>query len=144
MGVIRIDAQQPEPFRWRSDAVARLVVDADRDERGERGSVLVEYADRPVSGIHERNGSLDDPLQHVLEVEIGSDRQHRVQEASQASWSQLVHVHGATIALRFSRRTRWLSEVTTSGTVRAVGENVSSAWDLWLSCLARGSLMMAA
>ena len=123
---------------------ARLVVDADRDERGERCSVLVEHADRPVSGIHERNGSLDDPLQHVLEVEIGPDRQHRVQEASQAPWSQLVHVHGATIALRFSRRTRAAQRGDELGHCSGGRRNVSSAWDLWLSFLARGSLMMAA
>ncbi len=59
-----------------------VVVDADRDELGEPGPRPVEHPERPVAGVDQVGGGLDDAAQHDREAELGPQRHDGVEEAT--------------------------------------------------------------
>ena len=68
--------------QW-ADLLDGLVVDPDGDELRQR-IAFADHAERAVSRIDEPDAGFDDALQHGLKVEVGSDRQHRVEKSVHA------------------------------------------------------------
>ncbi len=92
-GIHDQEPEDPESLGERSDASARLVLDADGDELRKAGTGVVEHAQRAVAGVDEGDRGLDDPLEHGRDVEVGTDRQDGVEELAKASRSRMFGWH---------------------------------------------------
>ena len=62
------------------DRRVRLAVDADRDELDQPVARLVEHAERAVRGIDRLGCGLDDRVQDGVQVEVGPDREDRIEQ----------------------------------------------------------------
>ena len=93
LGVGDQRTEQAASLGERADRLAGGIVDADGDEVGNLASVLVEHAERAVLGVDERYRGLGDAPQHGVQVEIGSDHQHCVQELAQAPGTSVIAQH---------------------------------------------------
>jgi hypothetical protein len=74
-------AQDPLATRPGTDEVFLGVRQSMGDELSKHSTAGVKHAERSVLGICQTAGGGDDPSQHSLEVEIGRDRQDRVEQA---------------------------------------------------------------
>ena len=67
-------------LRELSDRRMQLVADPDRDELDQPVTRLVEHAERAVRGTHRLGRGLDDRVQDGVQVEVGPDREDRVEQ----------------------------------------------------------------
>ena len=67
------------PLRPVVDLGDLLLVQADGDELGQP-AVVADHAQRAVAGVDQRDGGLDDPAQHDLQVQVAADGDHRLQQ----------------------------------------------------------------
>ena len=71
---------RPRPSGQRSIRPMAALVQAHGDELGQP-LALPDNPERTVAGVHEPDGRLDDPLQRGLEVQAGTDGDHRFEQA---------------------------------------------------------------
>ena len=66
-------AEDAMSARQRADPARRLLVDAEGDELGQLGPLLVEHAEGGVAGVGQLAGGAEDAFEHGLGVEVGED-----------------------------------------------------------------------
>jgi hypothetical protein len=88
-------------------------IQADRHELGQ-SLAFPDHPERTVLGVHQPNGSLDDPLQRRLQVQAGTDRHDRLEQAAYPVPGGQDHLH-ARLQLRKQlvqlklREHRWMA-----------------------------------
>ena len=92
---LRIDDEQTQDavaLGQVADLAPCFRIEADGDELREPGAGLVEHTERAVLRVDEIGRHLDDALQRFREVELGTDREHRVEQPTQLTRSrQTIH-----------------------------------------------------
>ena len=76
-------AEDAPTRRARADGLLLLGAEAHGEELVERPPILGQHAQRPVLGVDQVAGLLDDPAQHHREVELGVEDQDRLDETPQ-------------------------------------------------------------
>jgi hypothetical protein len=94
------DAEDPMTLGQWADRGSLGIVDANGDELDEPSARLIEDAERAIPRIDQIGRNLDDPAKYLLEVELGADRDDRVQETTKLPWSRET--------LHPSERTDWI------------------------------------
>ena len=77
-------AQDAVAGRRRPDGGNGRVVDADGDELRQPLTTFVDHAQCAVRRVHQADRDLDDATQHHLQVQVGADREDRVQQMADA------------------------------------------------------------
>ena len=77
--VLDKQAEQASPLRPVVDPLDLRGVEADGDELDEP-LLLADHAERAVPGVHQVHRRLDDPAEHRLQLEPGTDRDDRLEQ----------------------------------------------------------------
>ena len=100
VGVLQHEPEQPVLARYRPDRAPLLVADPVGEELREP-AVLVRYPQRRVAGVHQPAGRREDGLQHLVDGQVGGDREHGRAHRAQflpITVSHKVHASRATAA----------------------------------------------
>ena len=94
---LRVGDEDPEDAvaaGHRADRRALVVVQADGQELGELRMLFVQHPERPVAGVDQVGRGFDDALQHRGQIQLGADREHRVEQPTQlAGAGEAFHAH---------------------------------------------------
>ncbi len=82
LGVLDECPKHPAAARQVADRVCGGVVDAARDEALELGAVLVEHADRRVTGAGQLARGLQHMAEHRIEIELGDDEAANIDQGA--------------------------------------------------------------
>ena len=87
----------PRPFGRGPIAFVRLLVESDGDELRKARPSLVEHSECAVPGIDECHRGLDDAAENRVEVEVGPDGEHRIEQLAEAARPRVFAVHALSV-----------------------------------------------